>query len=202
MPICCDPDRRPTAFERRAVQGPQDREGRRRGRHGLHLRRRRRTPAVHSAWWHASDSGNGHHACHARGTRSDHGLQSRHARAGRRDSRHRRERRGGRPEVGPRLLQQQAGLDVRHQDAEADQDDRCGRRPAGRHSLRCLQRQGLHLQSPDEGRDGDRFQRRHRARHDRSGRRAGAGRCRRQRAISMSSCRTRRAASRPSTPRR
>ena len=55
---------------------------------------------------------------------ADHHLRSRHARTGRRDPRHRRQRRRGRSEVGPRLLEQQAGLDVRHEDDEADQEDR------------------------------------------------------------------------------
>ena len=41
-------------------------------------------------------------------------------------------------------------------------------------------RKGLCLQSPDEGRNSDRRQRRHRAGHDRSRRRAGAGRGGRQ----------------------
>ena len=47
---------------------------------------------------------------------ADH-LQPRHARAGRRDRRRRRQRRRRRSEIRPRLHQQQAGLDVRHEDA-------------------------------------------------------------------------------------
>jgi len=47
--------------------------------------------------------------------------------------------------------------------------------------FRSLQPKGLRLQPPDQGRDGDRRQRRHGAGQDRSGRRAGAGCGRRQR---------------------
>ena len=63
---------------------------------------------------------------------SHHRIRPRDARAGRRDSRHGRQRRCGRSEVGSRLLEQQAGLDVRHEDAEADQDDRRRLGAAGR----------------------------------------------------------------------
>ena len=53
-----------------------------------------------------------------------HCLQSRYPRAGRRDSEYQGERRGGRSEIRPRLRQQQAGLDVGHQDDDVDQDHR------------------------------------------------------------------------------
>src|ERR1035438_2183105 len=69
----------------RSVQGAQDGEGRRRRWLGLHLCRRRRTPAVYSARRDPRGCGHGHDARGAGGPGTGDDLQSRHARAGRCD---------------------------------------------------------------------------------------------------------------------
>jgi len=123
-------------------------QGRRRRRLGLHLCRRRRTPAVHSA------------------PRRGAGVQTRLTifnldtlRAGRRDCRCGRQWHRGRPEVGAWLHQQQTRLDCSTRKTMSSSRPSMWA-PHNRTAIYfdAFNERVVRLQPPDQGRDGDRRQ--------------------------------------------